>query len=128
MFSGSHNFVIDRGTFNYAGRDVNILMQWDGERDLHNLYQHTSPSALFNAEAHFPPPLCHPGTQEAILKDLKEWFKQDTPQVIPNDSSICWLYGPAGAGKSAIAQTLAEACTRNGILAGSFFFWRTDSS
>ncbi|KAF9071961.1 hypothetical protein BDP27DRAFT_1198699, partial [Rhodocollybia butyracea] len=39
-----------------------------------------------------------------------------------------WLYGPAGAGKSAIAQTFAEACAKKGILAGSFFFWRSDPS
>ncbi|KAF9068885.1 hypothetical protein BDP27DRAFT_1421516 [Rhodocollybia butyracea] len=127
MFSGSHNFVIDRGTFSYAGRDV-IISTHDGEKGLHILYGHTSTSALFNAEARFPPPLCHPGTREVILKDLKDWVKQDTPQVFPDDSSIRWLYGPAGAGKSAIAQTFAEACAKNGILAGSFFFWRSDPS
>ncbi|KAF9069326.1 hypothetical protein BDP27DRAFT_1421115 [Rhodocollybia butyracea] len=130
MFSGSRDFVIERGTFNYAGRDVNIST-YDGEKDkgLHILYQHTSTSAVFNAEARFPPPLCHPGTQEAILRELKDWVKQDdAPQVFPNDSSIRWLYGPAGAGKSAIAQTVAEACAKDGSLAGSFFFWRTDSS
>ncbi|KAF9070935.1 hypothetical protein BDP27DRAFT_1188944, partial [Rhodocollybia butyracea] len=85
-------------------------------------------SALFNAEARFPPPSCHRGTREAILRELKDWVKQDTPQVFPNDSSIRWLYGPAGAGKSAIAQTFAEACAKDGILAGSFFFLRADPS
>ncbi|KAF9069179.1 hypothetical protein BDP27DRAFT_1184003, partial [Rhodocollybia butyracea] len=127
MFSRSHDFVVDRGTFNYAGRDVNISMN-EGERGLHILYGHTSPSAVFNAEARFPAPLCHPGTREDILRELKDWVKQDAPQVFPNDSSICWLYGPAGAGKSAIAQTVAEACANDRILAGSFFFWRSDSS
>ncbi|KAF9071966.1 hypothetical protein BDP27DRAFT_1418543 [Rhodocollybia butyracea] len=127
MFSGSHDFVIGSGTFNYAGRDVNISTQ-DGERGLHLLHGHTSTSAVFNAEARFPPPLCHPGTREYILRELKNWVKQETPQVFPNDSSIRWLYGPAGAGKSAIAQTVAEACAKNGTLAGSFFFWRSDPS
>ncbi|KAF9071943.1 hypothetical protein BDP27DRAFT_1218293, partial [Rhodocollybia butyracea] len=95
---------------------------------LHLLYGHTSTSAVFNAEARFPPPLCHPGTREAILGELKDWVEQDTPQVFPNDSSIRWLYGPAGAGKSAIAQTFAEACAKDGNLAGTFFFWRSDQS
>ncbi|KAF9071962.1 hypothetical protein BDP27DRAFT_1191575, partial [Rhodocollybia butyracea] len=72
MFSGSHDFIIDGATFNYAGRDVNISTQ-DGERGLTKLYEHTSTSAVFNAEARFPPPLCHPGTREAILKDLEKW-------------------------------------------------------
>lgn len=34
---------------------------------------------------------------------------------------------PAGAGKSAIAKTIAEMCAEAGILAGSFFFSRTAS-
>ena len=32
-----------------------------------------------------------------------------------------WLYGPAGAGKSAIAQTIAELLEEAGLLAGAFF-------
>lgn len=39
-----------------------------------------------------------------------------------------WLYGSAGAGKSAIAQSIAELCAAQGILLDSFFFWRTDST
>lgn len=38
--------------------------------------------------------------------------------------SICWLHGPAGAGKSAIAQTVSEICAERGQLAASFFFSR----
>jgi len=37
-----------------------------------------------------------------------------------------WLLGPAGAGKSAIAQTLAELCHSLNILLATFFFFRTD--
>jgi len=36
-----------------------------------------------------------------------------------------WLYGPAGAGKSAIEQTIAEWCYKMGFLAASFFFSRS---
>jgi len=39
-----------------------------------------------------------------------------------------WLYGGAGAGKSAIAQTLAERCDAEGRLPGSFFFGRSDGT
>jgi hypothetical protein len=38
------------------------------------------------------------------------------------DRPICWLNGPAGSGKSAVAQTIAEICDDYHILAGSFFF------
>ncbi len=42
----------------------------------------------------------------------------------PEGPTICWLKGPAGAGKSSIAQTIAEECHEGGNLAGSFFFRR----
>ncbi|KAF9069342.1 hypothetical protein BDP27DRAFT_731252 [Rhodocollybia butyracea] len=125
MFNGSHDFTIAKGTF--ISGDVSISMH-DGEKGLNTLYGHTSTSAVFNAEARFPPPQCHPGTRKDILKELKDWVKLDKQQVFLNDSSIRWLYGPAGAGKLAIAQTVAETCAKDGILAGSFFFWRTDPS
>ena len=41
---------------------------------------------------------------------------------------IMWVYGPAGAGKSAIAQTIAEMCEDEMILLASFFFSRNDPS
>ena len=40
-------------------------------------------------------------------------------------SSVLWLRGPAGAGKTAIAQTFCEMIEKEGYLAGSFFFSRT---
>jgi nucleoside-triphosphatase THEP1 len=44
-----------------------------------------------------------------------------------------WIYGPAGSGKSAIAQTIAEILAQEGLLVASFFFsrtgiWRNDTS
>lgn len=39
-----------------------------------------------------------------------------------------WLYGPAGAGKSAIAQTIAELLAKLGLLVATFFFFRTSTS
>jgi len=38
-----------------------------------------------------------------------------------------WLYGAAGAGKTAIAQTIAELCEEHNLLLASFFFFRADS-
>lgn len=42
--------------------------------------------------------------------------------MIP-DEKILWISGPAGAGKTAIAQTVADACAKSSILAASFFFF-----
>ena len=41
---------------------------------------------------------------------------------------IMWVYGPAGSGKSAIAQTIAKMCEEEMILLASFFFSRNDPS
>lgn len=43
----------------------------------------------------------------------------------PESPRFLWIYGPAGSGKSAIAQTIAEICEREGITIASFFFSRT---
>jgi len=39
---------------------------------------------------------------------------------------ILWFYGPAGAGKSAIAHKIAERCDLEKLLLASFFFSRSD--
>jgi hypothetical protein len=44
-----------------------------------------------------------------------------------NEAQIMWMFGPAGAGKSAIAQSIAEMCFQQGKLAASFFFSRNAS-
>ena len=41
------------------------------------------------------------------------------------DALILWLYGAAGAGKSAIAHSFAEICEKHGWLLATFFFWKT---
>src|ERR1700761_5103941 len=87
------------------------------------LHRYTSTSASYNAGARYPPPLCHPGTREAILNDLESWANSAEGQDNPG---IRWLYGPAGAGKSAIAQTFAQKCADDQTLVGSFFFRRSD--
>lgn len=51
---------------------------------------------------------------------LKAWVNQRPEN---GDFLVLWMYGPAGAGKSAIAQSIAELC--EALLAASFFFSRT---
>jgi hypothetical protein len=42
------------------------------------------------------------------------------------DAVILWMYGPAGAGKSAIAHDIARRCDLEKLLLASFFFSRSD--
>ncbi|KAF5337524.1 hypothetical protein D9758_016990 [Tetrapyrgos nigripes] len=44
---------------------------------------------------------CLPGTRVEVLQDLCNWIIEDT-------TSIAWIYGIAGTGKSAIAVSLAS--------------------
>ncbi|KJA16344.1 hypothetical protein HYPSUDRAFT_193264, partial [Hypholoma sublateritium FD-334 SS-4] len=44
------------------------------------------------------------------------------------EALIMWLYGPAGSGKSAILQTIAERCSELNILLASYFFWKSDGT
>ena len=39
---------------------------------------------------------------------------------------VLWFYGPAGAGKTAIAYNIAERCDLENLLLASFFFSRSD--
>ncbi|KAK1222939.1 hypothetical protein PQX77_014216 [Marasmius sp. AFHP31] len=64
---------------------------------------------------------CLEGTRRGALGSIDKW-RRSTGRSLP----ICWLSGTAGAGKSAIAMTVAEYCEKNGLVA-SFFFFRSDS-
>ncbi|KAF8799036.1 hypothetical protein BYT27DRAFT_7202800 [Phlegmacium glaucopus] len=86
------------------------------------LYKNVASGAFHNSSERYDPPKCHPGTREIIIKEIMEWI-----ETIDKDEFFLWLYGPAGAGKSAIAQTIAELCHKAGLLAASFFFSRTAS-
>jgi len=83
------------------------------------LQQHISPGAFHNSGERCDPPKCHPHTRKAVLKEITDWVKDANKVAL-----ILWLYGPAGAGKSAIAQTIAELLEEAGLLAAAFFFSR----
>ena len=51
----------------------------------------------------YPSPNCHPDTRKAVRQIILDWIKNDTWP-----SSFFWLYGPAGAGKTAVFQAIAE--------------------
>jgi NACHT domain len=87
---------------------------------LHILSQFTSLGAIHDSSERFPPPKCHPDTRHEVIGIVMRWIEDDNP-----DSSVFWIYGPAGAGKSAIVQTLAELIQASGrCYGGSFFFSR----
>jgi hypothetical protein len=48
----------------------------------------------------------------------------DWVEDLDRQTRFLWLHGPAGAGKSAIEQTIVELCDKMNLLAASFFFSR----
>ena len=83
------------------------------------LQQHIAPGTFHNSDERYDLPKCHPHTRRAVLKKIMDWVKDPNKVTL-----ILWLYGPAGAGKSAIAQTIAELLEEAGLLAAAFFFSR----
>ncbi|KAJ7626931.1 hypothetical protein FB45DRAFT_56455 [Roridomyces roridus] len=87
------------------------------------LYRATAKDAAHDSGERFSPPMCHPQTRTEILRELSEWAATDDPST-----QILWLHAPAGAGKSAIAQTLCQQLAADNRPVASFFFKRGDPS
>ncbi|KAF8187281.1 hypothetical protein K438DRAFT_2019536 [Mycena galopus ATCC 62051] len=140
---------IHGGTF--IGGDLNTI-QRQAEDGLHILHRAIAGDAFYDSAERYPQPRCHPDTRTKLLDVLCNWvhgiepprkwsagdslrplrikkrLHQEKEDGIPEgkgpSSAILWLYGPAGAGKSALAQSLCERVHGEGRLGGSFFFKR----
>ena len=79
--------------------------------------------AIHDSAERCPPPNCHPDTRKAVRQIILDWIRRES-----SASSVFWLYGPAGAGKTAILQAIAEfLCNQSESdqnFGGSFFFSR----
>jgi len=88
--------------------------------------KNVSSAAFHNSKERFDPLKCHENTREAVLRKIMDWIISHDPDT--RDKLIIWLRGAAGAGKSAIAQTLAELCEEQGLILASYFFGRFDNT
>ena len=86
---------------------------------MEHLQRHIAPGAFHNSDERYDAPKCHPRTRRAVLEKIMDWAKDANKVAL-----FLWLYGPAGAGKSAIAQTIAELLQEAELLAAAFFFSR----
>ncbi|KAJ7193596.1 hypothetical protein GGX14DRAFT_317827, partial [Mycena pura] len=82
------------------------------------LHRAVALEALYNSADSYPQPSCHPETRTEILNDL---YEQVTAE---SGKPMCWLHGPAGAGKSAVMRTLCQRLEDGKRLGGAFFFKR----
>ncbi|KAF8801497.1 hypothetical protein BYT27DRAFT_7262035 [Phlegmacium glaucopus] len=117
MLSNLKDPLFTGGTFNPVHGDLHTHTHFSTSKGRKILANSIAPGAFHNSAERYDPPKCHPSTRVAVLQNIMTWI---------NDlQKLCffmWLYGPAGAGKSAIAQSIAELCHNANILAASFFF------
>ncbi|KDR78558.1 hypothetical protein GALMADRAFT_243978 [Galerina marginata CBS 339.88] len=112
MFQNSKNISIHGGNFTAVtqkqGKDI-----WGN---------HIAPGAFHNSRERleYDPPKCHPQTRVAVIQAIIDWIEDGQ-----KTSFVKWLNGAAGAGKSAIAQEIAELCHKSGRLAAAFFWSRS---
>ncbi|KAJ3516045.1 hypothetical protein NLJ89_g1377 [Agrocybe chaxingu] len=112
-----HAFITG-GTFNLQHTEG--LRTPEDTRDVRKeLRKCTAVGAIHDSIARVDPPRCHPGTRQDILEKLVDWAAEASISHL-----VMWLFGAAGAGKTAIAGTLAEILAQSDRLAATFFFLR----
>ncbi|KAF9442938.1 hypothetical protein P691DRAFT_809738 [Macrolepiota fuliginosa MF-IS2] len=114
-FSGAHHFTINNPTM-MDGESTNE------RRSMKLLSKRIIVGAEFDSSDHRPS--CHPDTRLDISHTIQSWMYN-----LARKYNILWLHGPAGVGKSAILQTIAEAASKlaRPILGATLFFSRPNN-
>ncbi|KAF5360376.1 hypothetical protein D9756_005186 [Leucocoprinus leucothites] len=115
LFDNAHDFAIYNPQFHTS------LPAGSGIKEL---LMHSIPDAFYNSSAHYPPPKCHLGTREEYITLITDWAQGRSDRQEP----ILWMRGPFGVGKSAIAQSCAEALAPIDKLAAALFFSRSNGN
>ncbi|RXW19350.1 hypothetical protein EST38_g6514 [Candolleomyces aberdarensis] len=85
------------------------------------LLENITSNAFYDSGARFDPPKCDEDTRVEVISEIMDWIgDQDSPKRL-----LC-MTGAAGAGKSALQQTIAERCADSGILGCAIFFSSQD--
>lgn len=102
-----------------SGEPPRLLQKYaDIERSsgLETLRQHISQDASYDSNIPNRPKCSH-NTRTRILKEIADWTDDPNPKY-----RMIWIFGPAGAGKSAIAQSAMQQAEKKSCLGASFFF------
>ncbi|KAJ2929550.1 hypothetical protein H1R20_g7524, partial [Candolleomyces eurysporus] len=81
------------------------------------LLENVASNALYDSSARFDAPRCDEDTRVEVTDELMDWIHdREGPKRL-----LC-MTGAAGAGKSALQQTIAERCSKSNTLGSAFFF------
>ncbi|KAF9479900.1 hypothetical protein BDN70DRAFT_932224 [Pholiota conissans] len=126
MFNNIQNLAIFGGHF----VQHNVSSATDDNGVFNLLQKRVASSAFHNSSQRADPPRCHPDTRTAILQTIFDWITQPRHDG-ENEKWLLWLNGAAGAGKSAIMQSIIERCilqVADSVGIASFFLFRADST
>ncbi|KAF5360377.1 hypothetical protein D9756_005187 [Leucocoprinus leucothites] len=113
IFEKAHDFAIYGPQFNESSPTGFGIKE---------LLNHSMPDAFYNSSARYPPPKCHLGTRNEYITLITNWVLGVSDRIEP----ILWMRGPFGIGKSAVAQSCAEALAPLNKLAATLFFSRSN--
>ncbi|KAF9532989.1 hypothetical protein CPB83DRAFT_846739 [Crepidotus variabilis] len=125
FIQNAENTAFHGGNFTVAGVVNNLVSQvrLGTASPIDLLLAYCALDALVNSNERYDPPKCAPDTRDAIISEIIEWAKSNDQAP-----SVLWIFGSAGAGKSAVCQTVAEHFLQKQALLGSFFFSRVAST
>ncbi|KAJ3521188.1 hypothetical protein NMY22_g12418 [Coprinellus aureogranulatus] len=119
----THFQALNGGHIVYGGDNMNVFVH--GASPNEDLQARLNPilDASYTRNMTLSPPnsKCFPRTRLWVIGYIKQWANNLNLQAVPH---ILWIFGYAGCGKSAIAQTIAEEFAQQGRLAACFFFFR----
>ncbi|KAF9531188.1 hypothetical protein CPB83DRAFT_849519 [Crepidotus variabilis] len=119
VLSNAQNTHISGGSFTNVGG--NLVLHGQGKLSVFDiLRERSAPSALLDSNERFNPPRCAEETRQEIIQYIIDWIEDDE-----ESATMLWIFGAAGAGKTALCQTIGEIYQRKARLAGTFFFSRT---
>ncbi|KAF5346057.1 hypothetical protein D9756_010801 [Leucocoprinus leucothites] len=114
ILRNAHNFTITHSQFidaSHAGSGLRELLKY------------SMPDAFHDSGARYPPPKCHLGTRNEYIELITDWALGKSDRKEP----ILWMHGPFGIGKSAVAQSCAEALESMNKLTATLFFSRSNA-
>ncbi|KAF5327501.1 hypothetical protein D9619_004983 [Psilocybe cf. subviscida] len=130
ILQGAKQITITGGTQVAVEAGSNVTITHGGQagvtsaiKDISAAAAHT---ALHDSAARFDAPRCHRNTRTSYLDALERWMLGHEEDYA--GARLIWLTGGAGAGKSAIMQSIVERCAQEAVILGTFFFSRADAS
>ncbi|KAF9444915.1 hypothetical protein P691DRAFT_777939 [Macrolepiota fuliginosa MF-IS2] len=115
ILHGAHELIFNNSQF--IDKQTTIVSNGPSGTDI--LLDASLPEAAYDSSARDPPPRCFPGTREQYIEDVFQWA---VPSIGAVPLPIFWMKGPAGVGKSAVAQTSVERVVIKGKLGAAYFF------